>query len=64
MISKYKTNLKVEAGKVYSYKTHVATLNHVEKQVIQLGWWSQTTQKHINYVARELGYSVVEKNNN
>lgn len=64
MISKYKTNLKVEAGKVYSYKTHVATLNHAEKEIIQLGWWSQTTQKHINYVARELAYTVVEQNNN
>lgn len=63
MISKYKKNLKVESGKVYSYNTHVANLNHVEKQVIQLGWWSVTTQKHVNYVASELGYSLVKKEN-
>lgn len=63
MISKYKKNLKVESGKVYSYNTHVANLNHVEKQVIQLGWWSVTTQKHVNYVASELGYSLVKNEN-
>ena len=47
---RYKQNLKVEADKVYSYNTHVATIEGT--QLIQLGWWSVTTQKHINYVAK------------
>jgi len=55
---KYKQNLRVEENNVYSYKTHVATINHENRTVEQLGYWSQTTQKHINYVARESGYKV------
>ena len=26
----------------------------------QLGWWSVTTQKHINYAASELGLEIVK----
>ena len=57
---RYKQNLRVSNDAVYSYNTKVATINHVAREVKQLGWWSVTTQKHINYVARERGYSVVE----
>ena len=46
---KYKQNLKMEWGKIYSYNTHVATVEGDD--LIQLGYWSRTTQKHINYVA-------------
>jgi hypothetical protein len=55
---RYKQNLKVENDKVYSYKTHVATINHENRTVEALGYWSQTTTKHINHVARECGYIV------
>ena len=50
--AKYKQNLKVENNAVYSYNTKVAEIQH--NTLIQLGWWSMTTQKHINYVASEL----------
>ena len=46
--------------KVYSYNTHVATFKRGEPMV-QMGWWSVTTQKHINYVAREYGISTIIK---
>ena len=55
---KYKQNLKVEGVKVYSYNTHVATIKGNELH--QLGYWSMTTQKHINYVAKELNLKVVK----
>ena len=58
--SKYKQNLRVEGNAVYSYNTHVADIVHAKSFVVRRGWWSTTTSKHINYVARELGYEVVD----
>lgn len=58
IMDRYKQNLKVEGNKVYSYNTHVATIEGT--QLIQLGWWSVTTQKHINYVANELGLGLIK----
>tara|TARA_Y100000593_G_C4222492_1_gene292603 strand:+ start:339 stop:533 length:195 start_codon:yes stop_codon:yes gene_type:complete len=58
-LERYKQNLRINQKAVYSYNTEVAKINHIKKQVIILGWWSQTTSKHINYVARELGYQVI-----
>lgn len=55
---RYKQNLKVDGNKVYSYDTHVATIEAT--QLIQLGWWSVTTQKHINYVAKEYGLGLIK----
>jgi len=54
---KYKANLKVTGNKVFSYNTHVATIEG--NDLIQLGYWSQTTQKHINYVADELDLILI-----
>ena len=59
-MKKYKQNLRVENttegqngdALVISYKTVVARIEG--KELIQLGYYSQTTQKHINYVASEL----------
>tara|TARA_R100001440_G_scaffold91_1_gene254 strand:+ start:605 stop:763 length:159 start_codon:yes stop_codon:yes gene_type:complete len=51
-MKKYKQNLRIEGDKVISYVTHVATIKGNELH--QLGHWSMTTQKHINYVAKEL----------
>jgi len=57
-LDKYKQNLKIDGNKVYSYNTHVATIEGT--QLIQLGWWSVTTQKHINYAANELGLGLIK----
>ena len=48
-------------GYVYSYNTKVAEIMHETKEVLPLGWWSKTTTKHINYVAKDLGYKVLHK---
>ena len=61
-LDKYKTNLYVEGGKVFSYSTHVANIDHTNRTVIKLGYWSPTTSKHINYVANELGYETEMSN--
>jgi hypothetical protein len=57
-MEKYKQNLRLEGNKVISYTTHVATIRGNE--LIELGWWSVTTQKHINYVAQELGLKLIK----
>ena len=57
---KYKTNLRMHNNEVWSYSTKVAQRDG--DSLIQLGWWSVTTQRHINYVAKELGLNLVKKN--
>ena len=54
--NKYKENLRQVDNKIYSYSTNVATIEY--PNLIQHGWWSVTTQKHINYVANELGLTI------
>lgn len=56
--SKYKTNLYKNGNDIYSYNTKVAEIKGNKLQ--QLGYWSVTTQKHINYVANELGLSLIK----
>ena len=51
--SKYKTNLTYDSKFVYSYGTKVA--QRKGKTLVKLGYWSQTTSKHINYAGKELG---------
>lgn len=55
---KYTQNLKFEGNAVYSYNTKVAEVHG--DQLRQLGWWSVTTQKHINYAANELGLELIK----
>ena len=55
-LDRYKQNLRILGDDVYSYSTHVATIH--QDKLIQHGWWSVTTQKHINYVADELGLEI------
>ena len=55
--NRYHANLKLVGNCVYSYNTHVATIEGAALRV--LGYWSQTTSKHINYVADELGLKKV-----
>ena len=57
-LDKYKQNLTIHGNKVWSYTTHVATIE--DYKLKQLGYWSQTTQKHINYVAKELNLLLVK----
>lgn len=56
-MEKYKKNLRIEGDKVWSYKTHVATISG-DKLIVH-GHWTVTTSKHINYVARELGLGKI-----
>jgi len=55
----YQNNLKVRDNKVISYTTHVATIEGTN--LIQLGYWGMTTQKHINYVADQLNLTLIKK---
>jgi len=59
MQTRYKQNLKVIGNNVYSYNTHVATISKGE--LLELGYWSMTTKKHINYVANILNLKLVKK---
>ena len=55
---KYKKNLRQHRDEIWSYSTHVATIEG--NTLKQLGWWSVTTQKHINYAAKELGLELIK----
>ena len=58
-LEKYKQNLSIiDNKKVKSYNTIVAEIDHIKKEINQLGWWSVTTQKHINYVTNEYNYKL------
>ena len=56
---KYKANLREHNGDIWSYSTKVAEIKD-DGKLHQLGWWSVTTQKHINYAAKELGLELVK----
>ena len=58
-LEKYKQNLRVDEYNIYSYDTRVAKIDHNDKMVYCLGYWSRTTSKHINYVAREYNYTII-----
>ena len=55
---KYKQNLRQEGNFIISYTTKVAEI--VGNELHQLGWWSVTTQKHINYAAKELNLTLIK----
>ena len=57
-LEKYKQNLTIQGTQVWSYSTHVATI--ANDKLFQLGYWSQTTQKHINYVADQLDLDLIK----
>ena len=62
---KHKKNLREVNGKIYSYDTHVATIVRATQfedgHILQHGWWSVTTQRHINYVAGEYNLKVIKE---
>ena len=45
-----------------SYSTLVARVE--DSKLIELGRWSKTTTKHVNYVAKQLGLELVRFSNN
>ena len=58
-LPKYKENLRIINGTdVYSYSTRVAQIKDEELHVY--GWWSPTTSKHINYVARHYNLKIID----
>jgi len=59
MLDRYKQNLRVLGNEVWSYSTHVATIDG--NKLHQLGYWSMTTQKHINYVAKEYNLKLIKE---
>jgi hypothetical protein len=56
--SKYTQNLKKDGNFIKSYNTEVAEIKGDELH--QLGYWSTTTQKHINFAAKELGLKLIK----
>jgi hypothetical protein len=58
-LGRYSDNLHVNGNKVYSYNTLVAEIHGTE--LWELGKWSVTTSKHVNYVAKYYGLTKVEK---
>ena len=56
-LDKYKQNLRIEGDIVYSYNTHVATIE--EDYLAVHGYWSETTARHINYVAKEFNLQII-----
>jgi len=57
---KYKQNLRVDGSRVYSYDTHVATIDYATRELLVHGYWSVTTSKHVNYVADTYGLRKVD----
>jgi hypothetical protein len=57
-LPKYKQNLRIDGSNVWSYSTIVAKKDG--NDLIQLGCWSMTTQKHINYVANYYNLTLIK----
>ena len=64
-LPKYKQNLRIQGNDVWSYSTIVATISKKElhqnfNKEEKLGKWSQTTQKHINYVSEYMNLKLIK----
>lgn len=59
-IKKICTNCILVGSDLISYETKVANVDHENRIINQLGYWSMTTQKHINKAAKELGYTLMK----
>ena len=57
---KYFQNLFTDDKNIYSYRTNVAKIDHLKRQVIVKNWYSVTTSKHINYIANLLNYKTIK----
>ncbi len=58
--AKYKENLRYDESWVYSYGTKVGCIWD-SVCIIQLGWWSVTTQKHLNYASKYLSLELIKR---
>lgn len=58
-LKRYNTNLRIDGDRVISYTTCVAIIDREAGTLRVLGTWSQTTTKHVNYVAAELSLKKV-----
>ena len=58
-LKRYNANLRIDGDQVISYTTCVAIIDREASTLRVLGTWSQTTTKHVNYVAAELGLKKV-----
>lgn len=56
-IKKVKQNLHLIGNKVYSYETHVATIEG--QNLVEHGKYSNTTGKHINHIARMYNLNII-----
>lgn len=52
---RYTQNLRIDGVNVYSYNTHVATIDRQNGRLLVHGHWSSTTSKHVNHVADTYG---------
>ena len=59
-MNRYKENLLVSDEAIFSYLTKVAIIDHFNEQIHINKWWSVTTSKHINYVAKQYDYEVIK----
>lgn len=57
-LPKYKQNLRIQGNNVWSYTTIVAKIDG--SNLNQMGYWSMTTQKHINYVANYMNLNLIK----
>jgi len=57
--NRFKQNLRMHDGAIWSYNTKVATIS--DGKMIVPKWYSQTTSRHINYAASELGLKVIRE---
>ena len=57
---RYRENLIVVNNDVISYTTKVAEIDREKMVLKQLGHWSVTTQRHINYVAQQEGLTLIK----
>ena len=57
-LPRYKQNLRIQGNNVWSYTTIFAKIDGCNLH--QLGYWSMTTQKHINYVANYMNLNLIK----
>jgi len=57
--NRYRENLRMHDGAIWSYNTKVATIS--DGKLIVPKWYSQTTSRHINYAASQLGLKVIKE---
>ena len=56
---RYRENLRMHDGAIWSYNTKVATIS--DGKLIVPKWYSKTTSTHVNYAASELGLRVIRE---